>query len=86
MMPTEVLEELFDPVGECLTPDVASKLVALRAPPRVQARIDELADKCSDGALTPEERSVYESYLRAINFIRVLQAKARRVQAADSRG
>ena len=53
MMPTEVLEELFDPVGECLTPEVASKLVALRAPPRVQARIDELADKCSDGTLTP---------------------------------
>ena len=53
MMPTEVLEELFDPVGECLTPEVASELVALRAPPRVQARIDELADKCSDGALTP---------------------------------
>ena len=86
MMPTEVLEELFDPVGECLTPEVASKLVALRAPPRVQARIDERADKCSDGTLTPEERSVYESYLRAINLIGVLRAKARRVLAEDSRG
>ena len=86
MMPTEVLEELFDPVGECLTPEVASKLIAFRAPPRVQARIDQLADKCSDGALTPEQRSVYESYLRAINFIGVLEAKARRVLAEDSRG
>ena len=86
MTPTEVLEELFDPVGECLTPEVASKLVALRAPPRVQARIDDLADQCSDGALTPEERSVDESYLRAINFIGVLEAKARRVLAEDSRG
>lgn len=85
MMPTEVLEELFDPVGECLTPEVASRLAALRAPPRVQARIDELADKCSDGTLTPEERPVYESYLRAINFIGVLQAKARRVLAENSR-
>ena len=86
MMPTDVLEELFDPVGECLTPEVASKLVAHRAPPGVQARIEELADKCSDGTLTPEERSVYESYLRAINFIGVLEAKARRVLAEDSRG
>ncbi len=84
MMPTEVLEELFDPVGECLTPEVASRLVALRAPPKVQARIDELADKCSDGTLAPEERAVYESYLRAINFIGVLQAKARRVLAETS--
>ena len=32
MMPTEVLDELLDPVDECLTPEVASKLVALRAP------------------------------------------------------
>jgi hypothetical protein len=86
MMPTEVLEELFDPVGECLTPEVASKLVALRATPRVQTRIDELADKCCDGTLTPEERMVYESYLRAINFIGVLQAKARRVLAENSHG
>ncbi|MBI3463675.1 MAG: hypothetical protein HY000_11550 [Planctomycetes bacterium] len=85
-MTTEVLEELFDPVGECLTPEVASKLVALRAPPRVQARIDELAEKCNDGTLTPEEHLVYESYLRAINFIGVLQAKARRVLAVDSPG
>ena len=52
----------------------------------MQARIDELADKCSDGALTPQERSVYESYLRAIHFIGVLQAKTRRVLAEDSRG
>jgi hypothetical protein len=81
MMPSEVLEELFDPLGECLTPEVASKLVALRAPRRVQARIDELADKCSDGTLTPEERVLYESYLRAINFIGVLPAKARRLLA-----
>jgi hypothetical protein len=86
MMPSEVLEEVFDPLGECLTPEVASKLVALRASPRLQARIDQLAEKCSDGTLTSEERSVYESYVRAINFIGVLQAKARRVLAEGSPG
>jgi hypothetical protein len=86
MVSSEVLEELFNPLGECLTPEVAGRLVALRAPRRVQARIDELADKCSDGTLTPEERVVYESYLRAINFIGVLQAKARRVLADDRHG
>ena len=83
-MPVETLEELFDPVGECLTPEVASKLAGLRANPKVQARIDELAEKCSDGTLTPEERSAYESYVRTINFIGMLQAKARRVLSADS--
>ena len=84
MMPSEVLDEVFDPLGECLTPEVARKLVALRASPRLQSRIDELAEKCSDGTLTTEERTVYESYVRAINFIGVLQSKARRLLAAGS--
>lgn len=60
---------------------MANRLVALRVSPRVQARVDDLADRCSDGLLTPEERAVYESYVRAINFIGVLQGKARRVLA-----
>ena len=84
MSPIEALEELFDPVGECLTPEVASKLVALRASPKIQARMDELAEKSNDGTLTVEERALYESYLRGINFIGVLQAKARRVLSGDS--
>ena len=84
MSPTEALEELFEPVGECLTPEVASKLVAVRASPKVQARIDELAEKSSDGTLTSDERSLYESYVRGINFIGVLQAKAQRVLSERS--
>src|SRR5437588_6058743 len=46
---TAVLDKLFDPVTECLTPDVARRLAGLRASPDVQARLDDLADKCSDG-------------------------------------
>ena len=83
-MVTEVLEELFEPLGDCLTLDVASRLVAFRVSPRVQARIDELAEKCSDGTLTAEEHSVYESYIRTMNFMGVLQAKARRILASAS--
>lgn len=84
MSPTEALEELFEPVGECLTPEVASKIVAVRASPKVQARIDELAEKSSDGTLTPEERSLYELYVRGIHFIGVLQAGARRMLSKGS--
>ena len=84
MLQIEILEEVFDPLGKCLTPEVATKLVAFRASSRLQARIEELAEKCSDGTLTSEERSVYDAYLRAINFLGVLQAKARRILAADS--
>ena len=76
-----VLDSLFDPVTECFTPDVARRIASLRATPEVQARLDELADKCNDGTLTPEEHSLYEAAVRAVNFIGVLQAKARAMLA-----
>jgi hypothetical protein len=49
----------------------------------VQARLDTLAEKCSDGTITADERRAYESYLRAVNFIGVLQAKARAMLASE---
>lgn len=79
-----VLDQLFDPVSQCFTPDVARRIAALRAASNVQSRIDELADKNSEGTLTPDERHTYETYVRAVNFIGMLQAKARAVLAADS--
>jgi len=72
-----VLHRLFDPVEKCLTPEFARRLVGVRAPADVQERLDVLADKSSDGTLTAEERCDYETYVRTINFIGVLQAKAR---------
>lgn len=81
---TAVLDELFEPVGQCLTPDVARRLVALRAPAQVQQKLDELAEKSTEGTLTNDERAEYETYVRTINFIGVLQAKARAVIASAS--
>jgi hypothetical protein len=42
-----------------------------------QARIDKLARKCNEGKLTDAERSEYETYVYVIDFIAILQAKAR---------
>ena len=81
---TALLDELFDPVSECLTPDVARRLVGLRASAAVQKRLDALAEKCSEGLLSADERRAYESYLRAANFIGVLQAKARALLASEA--
>lgn len=55
------LTRLLEPVGRCLTPDVAKELVNLRADPVVQARIEELADKNTEGELSPEELDEYET-------------------------
>ena len=79
-----VIDMLFDPVEKCLTVDVARRLVSARASADVQNRIDALADKCSAGTLTAEERNEYEAIVRTINFIGVLQAKARAFLNADA--
>ena len=73
----DALDRLLEPVGRCLTPEVARKIVELRADPELQAHIDELADKSTEGRLSEEERAQYETIVRAIDFIAVLQAKAR---------
>ena len=81
---SDVLDELFEPVSRCLTPDVARRIAGLRAPPQVQQTLDKLAEKSTEGTLTDAERADYETYVRAINFIGLLQAKARAVIAGEA--
>jgi hypothetical protein len=50
------LNRLLDPLGNILTPEVARKLVDLRFDSMAQSRIDILARKCNEGALTDSER------------------------------
>jgi hypothetical protein len=76
-----ILDRLLDPVTDCLTPDAARQLVALRADPQFQERLDTLADKCTEGQLSPDEREEYETYVRAVHLIAILQAKARKLLA-----
>ena len=60
-MPT--LERLVGPLGECLTPESARRVLALRADPALQARVDYLAGRCNEGRLSPEERAEYGNYI-----------------------
>ncbi len=69
------------PVGRAITPDLAREIVALRADPALQTQIDELAEKCNEGRLSPEEKAEYEGIVGAIHLIGILQKKARRVLA-----
>ncbi|MEN6495078.1 MAG: hypothetical protein ABFD16_12435 [Thermoguttaceae bacterium] len=56
----------------------AKALAEYRGDTAIQARIEELARKSTEGELTEEERAEYEGYVRANKFIAVLQAKARK--------
>jgi hypothetical protein len=71
------LDRFLEPLAGCLTPEVAAKVVALRADQTMQDRIDYLAEQSNEGLLTDEEREEYAGYLHAIDVIAILQAKAR---------
>lgn len=73
-----VLDRVLDPVMECFTPEVARRLADLRADPRIQARVDELAGKANEGQLSAEEQAEYDKYREVYHLVTVLQAKARR--------
>ncbi len=73
------LARILDPVAACFTPEVASRVVHLQADATLQVRIDELASKCNEGSLSPEEEAEYDSYVRGMDVVAILQAKARSV-------
>ena len=71
------LAKILDPVAQCFTPEVAKRVAELRADPTVQARIEELAEKCNEGTITPEEMAEYDAYIQAMDVVAVLQKQAR---------
>ena len=74
---TSVLDEILEPVARAFSREVAEALVGIKASRSAQERIFELAEKCNEGLLDPTERAEYESYVSAVDWISVLQAKAR---------
>jgi len=78
-MTSTLLDQLTEPFAECLTTEAAQKIVALKASPAVQSRVDELAGKANRGLLTDEEAGEYDRYLAAFHFVTLMQAKARRL-------
>lgn len=80
-----VMSDLLAPVTDCFTSPVAQRVAALKLDPKIQARIDDLAGRCNEGALTDSERAEYEAYVEALDTVAILQAKARlRVSQAGS--
>lgn len=74
-----ILDKMLEPVTRCFTPAVAEQVAELRADPVIQARSDELAAKCNEGKLTPEEQREYGAYVEAIDLIGLMQSKARAI-------
>ena len=71
------IDQLIEPVGQCLTAEVAERLISLRANPELQLEVDRLADKANRGTLTEDERTQYEQYVSFAQFVTLLQIEAR---------
>ena len=85
MATAPVLNRIFDPLSDVLTLESARRLVSWRADDETQRRIDELGDKCNEGGLSAAEREEYDAYVQAIDFIGILQAKARAILQRDGK-
>ncbi len=73
-----VLDGFLDPLSRCLDAESARRVTELRVDPTIQSRIDALAERANNGALSEEERAEYEAYINASDFIAILKLKARR--------
>ena len=78
-----MLDRLLAPLGECLTPESARRLLALKADSTLQAHVEYLAGRCNDGLLTPEEGAEYGKYVSYGAFVAILKSKARQLLAAS---
>ncbi len=86
MNPTKsapLLDRLLAPLGDCLTPESARRLLALKADPTLQARVDYLAGRRNEGLLTPEEESEYSKVIAYGTFVAILKSRARQLLAAS---
>jgi len=80
---TAAFDRAVDPVMGFFTREQAEALVAYRGDDSLRARIDELAEKNTEGKLTDKELAEYEGYVRANKFVATLQAKARTLLTSD---
>jgi hypothetical protein len=71
------------PVLEIVLPDKADAVIRFRADPQLEARIEELAEKSTEGQLTDDERAEYAGYVRANKFVAILKQQAKHL--ANSR-
>jgi hypothetical protein len=85
MATANTLDQLLEPITACLTPQVARRIVDLQLEPSISARIMALAEKANAGELTAEEDEEYKGYVEGGDMIALLQAKARRFLAEQSK-
>ena len=78
MSTVSYLDRFLEPVTDAFTPELARRLVDLRADEELQSEIELLRQKANEGTLTPDEEAAYKDIVEAIDVISIIQSKARR--------
>lgn len=63
--------------GQELSPEKARLVLSFRIPSADREKVDELGRKSNSGELTEVERAEYEAYVRVMDLLAILQARAR---------
>ena len=78
---TVALEKFLRPMARGVSTELARALVNLTADEETQARYDALAEKRTEGQLTPAELEELESFVRVNTLPGVLKVEAQAVLA-----
>lgn len=78
---SSALDRLIDPLGECLTPETARRILDLKADRKLQSRVNFLADRSARGTITPAQQAEYGKYVSYGTFVAILKSKARQLIA-----
>ena len=78
---TVALEKFLRPMARGLSNELAHAIVNLTADEETQSRYDLLAEKNTEGQLTPAERDELASFVRVNTLLGVLKVEAKAVLA-----
>ena len=81
MSTVSYLDRFLEPVTEAFTPELARRLVDLRADAELQAEVEVLRQKANEGKLNSDEEAAYKDFVEAVDVISIIQSKARRFLA-----
>lgn len=68
------------PILQIVLPERVDPLLEYKPDAALAARIEELAEKSTEGELTEEEQAEYAGYVRANKFVAILKRQAERVR------
>jgi len=71
------LEMFSDVIASCFDQEFAKKLIAYRGNDKLQAKIDDFADRNTEGKLSSSELVEYRELIEVIGWFSVMQARAR---------